>query len=236
MDLNIPTADLDFDKITIFTSKMTEMKGYLTSFWQILSIQEKKQAKEFVNNNLKHKYILSHGLLRYILSSYTDIPPQNILYFFNRFNKPFLKSSNQNRIQFSMSHSKDYVTYALSLGNHVGIDIEWQDMDLNLDEIASFVLTAKELDIYQKFSKEEKFQAFYRVWTKKEAITKALGKGLYYPIKKMEIMTSYLHDNAVYINGNNKLHCACLCNLLENYAGAVASSHPFKFIQFYNLP
>ena len=235
MIFNVPKIDLTFDKVIIFTGYIPAMKDYLMDFWQSLSVQEKDQTKKFLNNDLKDKYIVSHGFLRYLLSSYIDTAPQNISYSTNQFGKPFLKDG-RSRVQFNMSHSKDCVVYSLTLDNQVGIDIEWKNKDINLEEIANLVLTTTEEALYKKLDKEEKFQTFYRTWTRKEAIIKAIGLGLSYPIKKIEVINSSVGGNSIYVNSGNILHYTCLDNLLDNYAGAVAFSHPCRILQVYKLP
>lgn len=225
--LNIPKIDLASSKVVVFTAYIPALKHCLKDFWQDLSEQEKSQAGKFVNNELKDRYVLSHGLLRHLLSSYVNTMPENIYYLFNKFGKPFLRDDHC-RLQFNMSHSKDCVVYVIALDNQVGIDIEWKNRDINVDEIADSVFTTSEQAIYQKLDKEEKFQIFYKIWVKKEAIVKAIGQGLSHPIKEMEIMDSVSSNRPIYITCNNIYHYQDLDHLLEDYVGAVAFTHPFE--------
>jgi len=192
MTLKIPKIELTKQNAIIFTAKLPLMKQHQEELWQSLSGQEKIQAEGFVNNTLKDKYILSHGLLRYLLSLYVERNPQDIQYLVNQFGKPFLKDDNCT-LQFNMSHSKDYAVYIIALEDQVGIDIEWKDKDTNIQEIFELVLSPTEVTNFNQLNSEEKFHAFYCIWTKKEAIIKAIGQGLSYPIKTIEIMNSAAH-------------------------------------------
>ena len=223
MTLKIPKIELTKQNAIIFTAKLSLMKQHQEELWQSLSGQEKIQAEGFVNNTLKDKYVLSHGLLRYLLSLYAERKPQEIQYLVNQFGKPFLKDDNC-ALQFNMSHSKDYAAYIIALEDQVGIDIEWKDRDTNIQEIFELVLSPTEVTNFNQLSSEEKFHEFYDIWTKKEAIIKAIGQGFSYPIKTIEIMHS-MHDSKSYCIANgNVFYCLNLHNL-DNYAGTVALTY-----------
>jgi phosphopantetheine--protein transferase-like protein len=223
MTLKIPKIELTKQNAIIFTAKLPLMKQHQKELWQSLSGQEKIQAEGFVNNTLKDKYILSHGLLRYLLSLYVERNPQDIQYLVNQFGKPFLKDDNCT-LQFNMSHSKDYAVYIIALEDQVGIDIEWKDKDINIQEIFELVLSPTEVTNFNQLNSEEKFHAFYCIWTKKEAIIKAIGQGLSYPIKTIEVMNS-IHDNKSYCIANGNAFYFLNLHNLDNYAGAVALTY-----------
>ncbi len=107
--------------------------------------------------------------------------PQNIYSFMkkNNWGRPYLN----NDIHFNISHSGNFVLGALSKTTNIGIDVE---------EIR--ILDTKDMD--QIFSGTEKreiigneinFNLFYSLWTKKEAVIKANGKGLNIPLNEVEV-------------------------------------------------
>lgn len=221
--LNLPSIELTRNNAIIFTAYMPFFKKHLKELWNPLSPQEKSQANKFINENLKNKYIISHGILKYLLSRYLNITPSDIHYITNQFGKPFIDNPHC-QLQFNMSHSKDYVVYIISLDNHVGIDIEWKDKDINLDEIYPLVLSAIEKKIYSQLNKEEQFITFYDTWTKKESLIKAIGCGLSYPLQDIEILHSSQNDHAYIIVNNIPLYYSHFCKI-EGYAGAVSFNH-----------
>ena len=64
----------------------------------------------------------------------------------------------------------------------MGIDIELHDKNLKVEELASFVLTPEEHKYLSSLKPRDKLSFFYTFWTKKEALVKAIGQGLSYPI------------------------------------------------------
>jgi len=230
MMFKFPKIKLTKQNTLIFTAYLPSMSQHQENLWQSLSDQEKTQAERFINNTLMDRYVLSHGLLRVLLSFYTDKNPQNIQYSVNQFGKPFLED-NDYQVQFNMSHSKDYAVYIIALEDQVGIDIEWKDKDINIQEISELIFSSAEAIHFNQLPLEEKFHAFYDIWTKKEAIIKAIGQGLSYPIKTIEIMNCTNNNNAYYFNNGNTFYCSNLSNL-DNYAGTVALTHQLsKLIQ-----
>ncbi len=82
--------------------------------------------------------------------------------------------------QFSISHSKGFCVVALSLDD-VGIDIE--KMVPHNSKIERMFT-----DLDRRFINDSnrKDQAFYQIWTSKEAYVKALGNGLSIPLDSFE--------------------------------------------------
>lgn len=103
-----------------------------------------------------------------------------------QYKKPYIPNSNLN---FNISHSGQYVVCAFANSHQVGIDIEaCKDIDLNDFKIA---LSQDEFSQIQNSSK--KLKEFYTIWTIKEAVLKAVGKGLINNIKDLKI-----NNNVVY--------------------------------------
>lgn len=232
MIFNFPQIELNKDNALVFTVYLPSLHEQLRSLWAPLSLQEKTQAKKFINSYLSERYIISHGLLRYLLAFYTKGNPQTIEYSFNEFGKPFLKNS-RSKIQFNMSHSKDYAAYILALDCQVGIDIEWRNNNIDVQELSKLVLTKEEAIIFNELNSERKLNAFYEVWTKKEAILKAFGQGLSYPMTQIEIINTIANLKDYYIANNTKFYCSELTNL-NDYSGAVAIAHePRELVQIH---
>lgn len=230
MIFNFSKIKLTENNALIFTAYLPSMNQDLEKLWNPLSDQEKTQAEKFINKHLRDKYVMSHGLLRYLLSFYIGSKPHEIEYSVNPFGKPFLKEDSS-RVQFNMSHSKDYATYIMALDCQVGIDIEWKDKSVNFEEIYDLVLSSAETNNFNTLEPEKKLHTFYDIWTKKEAIVKAVGEGLSYPIKTIEIMNSADNAKGCYTAYGNTFHCSELHNL-DDYAGTVALGYKVdKLIQ-----
>ena len=106
---------------------------------------------------------------------------------YTKYNKPFF----QNEVDFSIAHSGNYVVCAMARNGKIGIDIERMN---NVDiTYYKYILSHNELDCIAVSGGHD---IFYRVWTKKEAIIKADGRGLNIKLDQVNTL-----DNPVELEG-----------------------------------
>ncbi|MCF6476640.1 4'-phosphopantetheinyl transferase superfamily protein, partial [Nonomuraea sp. MG754425] len=86
----------------------------------------------------------------------------------------------------STSHSADRVTVALTTDGPIGIDVEAVP-DEPVDGMARCALTARERALLEKIPPEERYEAFAKLWVRKEAALKATGLGLRISPLKVEV-------------------------------------------------
>ena len=223
------------NKVFIYTVNLSICKQNIPQFWECLSAEERSQANKYYTSNLSDLYIISHGILRYILSYYTKQLPQEIEFIHNKYGKPFLRNNN---IQFNMSHSNDTVNYIIALDHKVGIDIEVHNNTLDIQEFSDLVFTQAECKFFSTLKDEEKLEFFYNLWTKKESLTKASGKGLYYPINTIEAMTLSPCEKIFLDNEDNQFKQEWYYFPLEvapNYSGAIAIEHKINQIIYLEM-
>jgi phosphopantetheinyl transferase len=97
-----------------------------------------------------------------------------------KFKKPYFK--NDKYLHFNKSHSGHKLVFAFSR-SAVGIDIEKIKNRSRQDKIAKKISSISEFKKYQR-SKNKKLE-FYKLWTKKEALSKLNGKGLRIGFRKI---------------------------------------------------
>ncbi len=231
---NIDLLDVNngYDKVFVYIVDMDKYTNNLDQFWSFLSIGERKQARSYYTKLLTDRYVISHGILRYILSYYTKQPAHSLKFINNRYGKPFLKDSN---IQFNMSHSYNMVYYIVAHNYKVGIDIEFHDNTLDVMELSNLVLTPKEITLLESFSIEERYKTFYTLWARKEALVKAIGKGLSYPINTIEAMPIASYDKITLTSNNNNAKQELYSYTLRttpNYSGAIATETKIDVIVY----
>ena len=74
----------------------------------------------------------------------------------------------------SIAHSRDMVAAAASAVGPIGIDIEYRNPTRDLDRLAEAAYGAEERRVVAACG----IAAFYRIWTVREAISKATGDGM----------------------------------------------------------
>ncbi len=109
---------------------------------------------------------------------------------YNKFKKPFLKKAPE--IQFSFSYAKDYAFIGISHMKRIGIDIEHIDEKLEVTKMAPIICCREELAKFNSIDSKTLGQHmyFFQLFSAKESIIKAFGKGLSYDVKKLNTVNS----------------------------------------------
>jgi 4'-phosphopantetheinyl transferase len=154
-------------------------------FLSMLSSEEQIKAAKFHFTLDKEKYVVSHGIMRQLLSSYLACDPQEIQYVQNAYGKPAL-SSPSSHVHFNLSHS--HLLGALAVCSHpIGLDIEYINVLDDYLSLTKHFLSEKESNYFRNLDLSDQQIAFYQAWTIKEAYIKAIGMGLSYPIEQVTI-------------------------------------------------
>lgn len=135
-----------------------------------LSPDELARAQSFRFDHLRRRYLVAHVALRSVLSSYLTRPPSEVSFVKNEWGKPSIPEGPH----FSLAHSDDLAVIVVDLERETGIDLETGSLVLNRDEMAH-VLSSDELA--ERGESELTDADFLRLWVRKEAVLKALGKG-----------------------------------------------------------
>ena len=86
-------------------------------------------------------------------------------------------------IDFNITHSGEYVVCAISFNHKIGIDIE----EIKEIPLSDFENEFSSDEMKAIMNSENSMNAFYSLWTQKEAFLKAIGTGLYVPLHQIRI-------------------------------------------------
>lgn len=87
------------------------------------------------------------------------------------YHRPYIDNSE---IDFNISHSQSYVVSAFAKNNAIGIDIEEINKEINID---AFKDVFRESEFKEIHNASNPIEYFYKLWTIKEAVLKAIGRG-----------------------------------------------------------
>ncbi len=174
------------DEVHIWCAYLERSPLEIIEFESILSEAEKTKANRFHFQRDRNHFIAARAILRNILSSYLHIPGETINFVYGKHGKPAL-SHPLEHIKFNISHSKSLALYAISSHREVGIDIEFMRPMPDADKLAKRFFSPREYEIIKSLEKDQKQQAFFNAWTRKEAFIKAIGKGLACHLNTVEV-------------------------------------------------
>ena len=159
-------------------------------------LDKKEQARRnrFVHARPRREFGLCRAALRAILCNRLDCGNDEITFKTSEYGKPFaLVHGIPACIHFNISHSGRHGLIALASTGRIGVDIEERILRLDLDGEIQTVLTPNERAELASVAGEQKVHLFFRLWTMKEALIKALGTGLSQDMSQFEIPSVMRH-------------------------------------------
>lgn len=190
---------------------------------QTLTAAEIEKAQRFVQPQHQQRAILTRGLLRKILSLFTKQAAHQIEFTENGFGKPQLTDHSW---QFNLSHAGDWIVYAITEKNNIGVDIELVKPTRDFLALAEHFATEEEVQALQQA--ENRSEHFYRLWTAKEAVIKGLGKGFYADTRTFSV----LDQQSLVLTANQQTWHLLRFSIEAGYAGCLATDFIPDDVQF----
>ena len=159
---------------------------------RMLSSREVDQSDRFIFDKDRVLYIVSHALVRVMLSAFCDVRPDEWQFAENSYGKPSVCDGFP-KLHFNLTHTNGLVACVVSSDQEVGVDAEFIDSSIDLD-VARKYFARSEIEHVESSAKEKKHEAFYDVWTLKESYVKALGRGLSVPLDSFSICLRTGHE------------------------------------------
>ena len=150
---------------------------------EVLSDEERATADRRIFADDRSRYIASHASLRRVLSAYTSRPSSTLRFATRDGGKPYLPD---HAMHFNMSHSGGVVAIAVA-GEEVGVDVESVERPVDARAIADRFFTPDEFRWLRAQAPSDGQRAFFRLWTLKEAVMKADGRGMAIPLHTVEV-------------------------------------------------
>jgi len=234
-------AALGKDEIHVWTARPLSHEGdEMEQLRRTLSRDESGRAERLRPGPGRDMFVATRGILRRILSIYLGKEPGDIEFGYGKGGKPFVRGTEITPpISFNLSHSHEVAMYAFAAGREVGIDVErLRDVRKPEDVIRRFFSEA-EREFFRSRPEELRLEAFFRLWTFREASVKASGRGVFTKDKGLIIPEapprSWLHDpvNPVSVGGSWSL---VGIDAFEGYVAAVAVEGEAPRVRRFEFP
>jgi 4'-phosphopantetheinyl transferase len=194
-------GNIAFDEVHVWAWTLDPAAVDLPAHIEILDQPERGRMQSFYFAPDRARYAIAHGNLRRILGAYLDQPAAGLRFRSNPFGKPELQpGDSSSSIHFSLSHSRSIAVLAVAKGEPVGVDVE--DVRPIEPEVADSHFSASECSQLSQLQGDAWLVGFYRCWTRKEAILKAEGVGLFRPLDSFDV--SLLPDETAKLLGTRR--------------------------------
>lgn len=160
------------------------------SLMAVLSDRELERAARFRRDADRRRFLTGSWLLRTTCAAQLGIRPEDVVVDracpdCDRYHgKPQIRAELP--LHCSVSHSGERVVVALTTEGPVGVDVEAVPAT-PVEELARGALTPRERAALEAFPPAGRYEAFTKVWVRKEAALKATGHGLRISPNKVEV-------------------------------------------------
>lgn len=153
----------------------------------VLAWDELARAGRFKLERDRKSFLLSAYAVRRILSIYLGVPGGLVPIAVSAKGKPYLKGDiGGEALHFNLSHHSGVVMVAVAKAR-VGVDVEGVDEVFPCDEVGrGFFAPGEAGSIQREPGGRHKARLFFGYWTKKEALLKAAGEGLYEDLSRVD--------------------------------------------------
>ena len=144
-----------------------------------LAPDEAERASRYGSAATRRCYVACRSVLRIILGKYLEIPPQAVSFCYSGYGKPALQGlAAATGLQFNVSHTDGLAVLAIGSGCELGVDVERVRELSDIDGMTRRYFAPAEQQGLALQPAGERARRFFEIWTRKEAVMKALGVGL----------------------------------------------------------
>lgn len=186
----------------------------------VLDQAEQDRAGRFTRRCDRARFILARGVLRHLLAAYLGQPASTLSFRRGPYGKPALEQAGPS---FNLSHSGNLVTIAVATAGHdVGIDVEQRRPLHDMAGLVRRCCSEAERVALSTLPVQCVEAAFFRLWTRKEAVLKATGEGL---TRRLASISVGLAETAPLLSGAPGMALRTL-EIIPGYAAALAVAQP----------
>jgi 4'-phosphopantetheinyl transferase len=230
---------LSIGEIHVWTAHLVDEHRATADLLPILSREERAQAAQLSFECDRMHFIQAHGIVRRILANYLDADAATLIFARTHHGKPYLTPrANGPHLEFSVSRSSNCCMLAVQLDHSIGIDVEKvRDLPQAIDIVQSY-FTPAESKALSALRGAARRDAFFALWTHKEATVKGLGISLAAHLGRIEFDLDPIGGlRLVARDGDQSVAQKWSVVRLDpapGYVAAIASAYPIRYLTLHN--
>lgn len=192
---------LELDTVHVWAFELDGSTELVERCRSCLSSGERQRADRFVFERDRVHHTVAHGVLRHLLGLYCGISPESLGFSVTAAGKPSLARLPENLaewssgnpagdppgIHFNLTHSGGRALLGVSQGRELGIDLEQVRSNIEVLSISRNYFFGAERDAIEGALSVTRDSLFFRYWVAKEAVLKAQGIGLGFPLDQFRV-------------------------------------------------
>ena len=163
----------------------------------LLDDAEHRRADRFLYPGPRRRFILLRAALRSLLCDRIGCRNDALAFRAAEHGKPYAVVDGETApVQFNVSDSGAHGLIAIAPAGRLGIDVEERSATRDLDGLIDTVFGLDEQAVVAAATGAQRIERFYRLWTVKEALLKALGTGLTLDVSTFQVPAALLRGAA----------------------------------------
>lgn len=169
------------ETVHLWRSLLSTDAAWLEQHRALLSADEQARVHRFKFDLHRQRFTAARCCLRLLLGAYLNVEPQQIQFTYGPYGKPTLAANTAvlcPSLRFNLAHTDERALYAFTHNRAIGIDLEHIRPMPDALRIAQRFFTVAEANAIAQQPSQQQANAFFTLWTLKEAYLKATGEGL----------------------------------------------------------
>lgn len=163
--------------------------GTLENCLHLLDRTELDRASRYLCHRTQRQFIAGRCILRHLLGTYLGRHPSALIIGADEYGRPRLDHGKD--LDFNIAHSGDWLIVACGRDVRLGVDVEQVRSNITLQPLVSQCFAPSERRAHQRAPNAlAKRWLFFRHWTRKEAVLKAVGLGLRSPLHALDVSST----------------------------------------------
>ncbi|MEO8753493.1 MAG: 4'-phosphopantetheinyl transferase superfamily protein [Casimicrobiaceae bacterium] len=174
--------------VSVWMGQLARSGSEIEAFAATLSDSEHARAARFGRPGLRDRYVAGRAMLRILLGQRLGRAPAEVDIRRGVRGRPY--AADAGALDFNVSHTDNVAMFAFTESARIGVDIEHRERALNVEGIARKFMAPDEQAELAALAAEARRPALLRLWTCKEAMSKATGDALSAPFGRIAIATA----------------------------------------------
>jgi 4'-phosphopantetheinyl transferase len=175
---------LAIDAIHVWLVRIDPAPRSLAAMALWLSADERDRAGRFHFESDRQRYTAARATLRQLLGRYLDVAPAELVFRYGPRGKPDLDGPWADcAIQFNVSHRGEFALMAF-------MREQLRDVPEALTIARNHFTAAETRLLATATAAAARQECFFRLWTRKEAVIKAVGTGLSMPLEEFDVSSA----------------------------------------------
>jgi 4'-phosphopantetheinyl transferase len=174
--------------------------------------------------------------LRSLLGAYLGLPAESVVLVHGEHGRPELAPPWNQPLHFNWSHSGDKAIIAVARGIVPGIDIERVRPRPRSRELTDRFFHPEEAAALSVLDESRREIVFLELWTGKEAVLKALGRGVAFGLHRLHLVAEPGAAHLLWLDGDDAAQWQlCRLQVPIDYIASVAWRGPPRTIHTWTL-